>query len=596
MQRILGSEPFLIADGAMGTYFTQLTGEDSGAVERANLDQPDLIRSIHAEYIAAGARLIRTNTFGANGLTLGAPRQEVARVLQAGVRLAREAAQGTDVVVAASIGPIPESTLENLGWEPLEEYRFMVDALLAEGVEHFVFETFSSLEPLGAVTTYLRQRCPRAFILVQFATTPEGLSRKGIPNERLVREAKAIGTLDAYGFNCGAGPTHLLRTLQRLDLGDDFVSVMPNAGYPELVNERTIYHPNPAYFAERMRDIHRLGVRILGGCCGSTPAHIRALAEVMGKASSAMNAGDRPLPRLALRPPRAPQAANAFAEKLARGAFVVAVELDPPFDTDASRLLQGAQRCQEAGVDLLTIADSPMARARVDSLAMAAKVQREVGIPTMPHVCCRDKNLNALKSGFLAGHIEGLRTALAVTGDAIPAGDRAEIKGVFNLNSFRLIEYLAALNEGPFQGDPFLIGGALNLNAANRDAEVARMATKAAKGATFFLTQPIYSQEVIDYLAALERPRGVKILGGILPLVSYRNAQFLNNEMPGIQVPEDFIGRFHPDMPKDEAEAVGIELAVDVARRLKPFVDGFYFMTPFNRVEMVLATLHRVIQ
>jgi len=261
--------------------------------------------------------------------------------------------------------------------------------------------------------------------------------------------------------------------------------------------------------------------------------------------------GRAPLERMPLRATQMPSvppvpSTNTFAEKLAQGAFVVALELDPPFDADARKLLQGAQRCREAGVDLLTIADSPMARARVDSLAMAAKVQREVGIQTMPHICCRDKNLNALKSGLLAGHIEGLRNALVVTGDAIPAGDRAEIKGVFNLNSFRLIEYLAELNQGPFLDAPFLMGGALNLNAANRDAEVARMATKAAKGATFFLTQPIYSQEIVDYLARLVKPHGVKILGGILPLVSYRNAQFLNNEMPGIQVPEEFIARFHP--------------------------------------------------
>jgi len=408
-----------------------------------------------------------------------------------------------------------------------------------------------------------------------------------VPNERLQQELRALGTLDAYGFNCGIGPTHLLRTIQRLDLGDDLVSVMPNAGYPELVNERSIYHPSPAYFAERMRDIHRQGARILGGCCGSTPAHIRAMAELMGRApvERASFQGAEAVPA---KPEAAP---NAFAEKLRRGDFVVAVELDPPFDTDASKLLQGARRCLEAGVDLLTIADSPMARARVDSLAMAAKVQREVGIQTMPHVCCRDKNLNALKSGFLAGHIEGLRNLLAVTGDAIPAGDRAEIKAVFNLNSFRLIEFLAELNRGPFQGDPFLIGGALNLNATHRDAEVARMVTKAGKGATFFLTQPIYTQEVIDYLATMPRPEGVRILGGILPLVSYRNAQFLNNEMPGIQVPQASIERFHPEMPKEEAEAVGVELAVEVARRLRPHVDGFYFMTPFNRVEMITRIL-----
>jgi len=590
MQRILGAEPFLIADGAMGTYFARITGEDSGAVERANLDRPELIQRIHAEYIAAGARLIRTNTFGASSLALGVPREEAARILRAGVEVARRAARGKDVRVAASIGPIPELSPDGSTVEVGGEYRFMLDTLLSEGVDHFIFETFSSLEPLVQAAAHIRGHCPEAFILAQFATTPEGLTRKGVPNERIIKELKALGSFDAYGFNCGVGPTHLLRVLQRMDLGDDLVSVMPNAGYPELVNERTIYHPNPSYFAERMRDIHRLGARILGGCCGSTPEHIRALAELMGKA---------PVERVAVTvaepaPAQAAPAPNAFAEKLERGDFVVAVELDPPFDTDVSRLMAGARRCREVGVDLVTIADSPMARARVDSLVMAARIQRELGIQALPHVCCRDKNLNALKSGILAAHIEGLRTILAVTGDAVPAADRGEIKAVFNLNSFRLIEFLADLNQGPFQGDPFLIGGALNLNAANRAMEVSRMATKAARGATFFLTQPIYSQEVIDFLAGMPRPAGVRILGGILPLVSYRNAQFLNNEMPGIQVPQDLIDRFHPDMPREEAEAVGVEMASDIARRLKPHVDGFYFMTPFNRVEMITKILTSV--
>nr|WP_320132438.1 bifunctional homocysteine S-methyltransferase/methylenetetrahydrofolate reductase [uncultured Holophaga sp.] len=590
MHRILGAEPFLIADGAMGTYFAQITGEDSGAVERANLERPWLIERIHREYIEAGARLIRTNTFGASCPALGADREEVSRILRAGVTIARRVAGDSGVLVAASIGPIPTLGPDGTLKDVQEDYRFAVDTLLEEGVECFIFETFSSPEQLSGAAAYLRRRAPGAFILAQFATTPEGLSRTGVPNGKLVRDLKALGTLDGYGFNCGIGPTHLLRTIQRLELGDDLVSVMPNAGYPEVENERTIYRPNPAYFAERMREIHRLGARILGGCCGSTPEHIRALAGLMGQAELELSPS-RPQEAHPIPPPHEP---NPFAEKLQRGDFVVAVELDPPFDADASRILAGARRCREAGVDLVTVADSPMARARLDSLVMAARIQREAGIQAMPHVCCRDKNLNALKSGFLAAHMEGLRNILAVTGDAIPAGDRAEIKAVFNLNSFRLIEFLSELNAGPFLASPFLIGGALNLNAARREAEVARMVTKVQRGASLFLTQPIYSREVIDYLAAMPRPKGVKILGGILPLVSYRNAQFLNNEMPGIQVPQEFIDRFHPGMSREEAESVGVALAVEVARELMPQVDGFYFMTPFNKVDLVLRILEAV--
>lgn len=583
----------LVTDGAIGTYYCQLTGKDSDAVEMANIYEPELVKRIHSEYIKAGARLIRTNTFAANCAALGQSRNEVKRLLIAGYKLAVEAAQDSGVYVAANIGPIPETVFGQADVDRqhiIEEYRFLVDTFLAAGAEIFNFETFSSVDELGEITRYVKEQNPAAFVLTQFALTPDGFTRKGIGGERIVAAVKSLTSIDAYGFNCGVGPTHLYNLLKRLDLGKDIVAVLPNAGYPEIVNERTIYRYNPDYFAGVMQNISALGVKILGGCCGTTPAHIKKLVEVLAQPaqSQVIPATEQKRPAV-----HRQDSQNSFADKLKAGKFVIAVELDPPFDTGIDKILQGAWTCKENGVDIVTIADSPMGRARADSVMLAARIKREVGIEAMPHICCRDRNLNALKSSLIAGHIEGIRNILAVTGDPVAKLDKAEIKGVFNVSSIRLMELIMAMNQEVFTGQPYAVGGALNLNIVNKQVELDRMVKKAVAGAQYFLTQPIFAQEVIDFLPKVNRPDGSKVLGGIMPLVSYNNAQFLNNEVPGIQVPEEYIERFDKNMTRQEAEAVGIALAVELAHKVRPHVDGFYFITPFNRIEMIVKIINQ---
>lgn len=586
----------LVADGAMGTYYAQLTGREDACSELANLENPELIRSIHSQYIEAGARLIRCNTFSANIFSLKRPRETVDQIVQAGFQLACEAAADQQVFVAADIGPIPETTGSGAEIERaaiLAEYSHIVDVFLAAGAEIFVFETFSSTEYLAEVTSYIKEQAPQAFILLQFATTADGFTRKGISNAHIVSAVKAMAAVDAYGFNCGVGPTHLYNALAtlELDFANDIISVLPNAGYPEIINERTVYVQNTAYFAEVMKRIQGLGTRIVGGCCGTTPAHIAALAAVL-------HPGQSPAVRTARSSDKITEQRSAvvsrFREKLRKQEFVVAVELDPPFDTDVQKLINNAHICREQGIDLITVADSPMAKARVDSVMLAAKIEREAGIEAMPHICCRDRNLNALKSTLLAGHIENLRHILAVTGDGIPAAAQQDVKSVFNVNSFTFMELITRMNHEVFAHDPYAIAGALNLNVSNKDAEVARMHKKLERGATFFLTQPIYSEETIAFLQNLHKPAGCRILGGIMPLVSYRNAMFLHNEIPGISIPAEHIARFAPDMERQEAEQVGIALAVEIAEKIKPYVDGFYFITPFNRIEMIIEILRRL--
>ena len=586
----------LITDGAMGTYYAEITGNYNAFPEFANINEPEIIAKIHSEYINAGAKLIKTNTFSANSLILNISRQETEKIVDAAVRIARSAVQDKNVFVAASIGPVPESgETKDLTRESIsEEYKFIIDLFLARQINIFIFETFSDVTFPKEVAKYIKEKDSTAFIMTEFASTADGFTRKGLSAEHIAAEVKKSADIDAYGFNCGVGPSHILNTLRKIDIDGDIVGAAPNAGYPEIMHERTVYIQNKEYFAERMQEISALGVKILGGCCGTTPAHIEQMVKLI-KPGTAPAVPRREIAVKIVKPVEKLRQTEGFFAKMKKGKFVIAVELDPPFNADCDVVMKNALICKEHGVDLVTIADSPMGKVRVDSIILAAKIQREAGIETMPHVCCRDENINALKSSLLAAHIEGIRNILAVTGDPVAAGDKNEVKGVFNLNSFRLIELISIMNSEVFARRPLNIGGALNLNAHNPDGEVARMRKKVNAGAEFFLTQPIYEDRILtNILPQLGRRENVKILGGIMPLVSYRNAQFLNNELSGIKIPSDIIKLFDPGMSREDAEDLGVGIAVQIAGKMKDSVDGFYFITPFNRVEMIMKIIKKL--
>ena len=581
----------LITDGAMGTYYAQITDNYNTLPEFANLSEPRIIAGIHQEYIVAGAKLIKTNTFSANSFALDISRSEVKKIIVAGVAIAKTAGEDKNIFVAASIGPIPETTDTKHGDQDaiMDEYKFIVDTFLEHGIKILIFETFSDLGNLLEITAYSKKKDPDLFILTQFATTPEGFTRQGISNEHIVAEMKKNKNIDAYGFNCGIGPTHLYNSLQKIDIGGDIVAVAPNAGYPEIIHERTVFIQNPAYFAEKMQEISQLGVKILGGCCGTTPQHIKKMTELMGSPSEIYVPTKKKTENIPVFFPS--NKGKGFSEKVKNNQFVIAVELDPPFNADVGLMLENARLCKESGVDVITIADSPMGRARVDSIMIAAKIKREIGIEVVPHVCCRDKNVNALKSALLAGYAENIRNILAVTGDPIAMADKNNIKSVFDLNSFKLMELITTMNKEVFAGEPIHIGGALNLNGLNPAVELIRMFRKMEMGARFFLTQPIFDDNVINLLPQIKHNENTKILGGIMPLVSYRNAHFLNNEVAGIRIPEEITNQFDKNMDKEEAEELGIQIAVAIGEKMRNHVQGFYFITPFNRVGMIMKII-----
>ena len=581
----------LICDGAMGTYYSEISGNDVSYCEFANLNDKDTIKSIHKEYIDSGAKLIRTNTFSANTKELGVTREKLRDILYNGIKIAKDAVKDKDVFIGASIGPIRENSVDEDDDSILDEYKFIADIFLDNGIDIFIFETLSSLNCLEEISRYIKDKNPDSFVLTQFAVKPDGFTRDGYSVAKLMSEVKKISTIDSYGFNCGSGPAHMLDIIKKVNINSDIVSVLPNAGFPEIIHERTVYPNNPVYFARKVNEIKKLGASILGGCCGTNPSYIKKISEIIDNklevvSKNIKNKKDNYSSHNTVK--------NSFEEKVKNGEFVIAVELSAPVDTDIKKIMSGAAMCRDNNIDIVTVPDSPMSKVRADSVLISSKIKREVGIEAMPHMCCRDKNTNAIRSSLIGAHIDEIRNVLAITGDPVSDAVRVETKSVFNLNSFKLIQLINDMNSEVFLNDNIFIGGAINPNVRNKDVEYKRMMKKIENGAQFFLTQPVYDDDAIEFLKMIKESTKTKILGGILPIVSYRNAVFLNNELPGVTIPKDCIDRFSEDMTREEGQSVGVDIAVTIGKKLKDICDGLYFITPFGRVEMIIDIVNKI--
>ena len=369
---------------------------------------------------------------------------------------------------------------------------------------------------------------------------------------------------------------------------------MPNAGYPVVTRTQVKYQGKPEYFAKELARIAAEGVRVLGGCCGTTPAHIAALRAAL----DSLPAVEKAAPAVQVSTPEAPtvEKDDAFLRKLNAGKKVIAIELDSPKDADLTNYLAGAKRLQAAGADLLTIADCPIARARMDSSLVACRVHRELGLCTLPHMTCRDRNLNATKALLLGLYAEGVREVLAITGDPIPTAERDEVKNVYQFNSRKLAQYIVSLaGEGREMPSPMTVFGALNLNARNFEVELRRAGEKLENGMSGFLTQPVLSEQAVENLRRTRETLGerAKILAGIMPVVSQRNAIFMENEVNGIHVAEEIIEAF-AGLDREQGEALGLEISLKMAREALPYADGFYLMTPFNRVALMERLIARL--
>lgn len=561
---------WLLFDGAMGTYLAERSGGTGMKCEMANLQAPALVAGIHREYIDAGADAIKTNTFAANTAVLQCPMEQVLQIVDRGWQIATEAAQGR-AVVFADIGPIPEDG----DGDVYQEYRQTMDRFLALGARHFLFETFAQPEPILRCADYIKARVD-AVVIASFAVHPDGYTRGGISGEAIGRHMETSAAVDAWGFNCISGPYYLQQVVKSLGVQGKPRTIMPNAGHPALEDGRTVYRNNAGYFAQTMAAIRDAGVRILGGCCGTTPEHIRRTAEALRQGQRGPSAV-----RIEVREVTA-AAPNRFWERLSAGRTVIAAEADPPMDIAVGPMLEGVAQLRDAGADIITVADSPLARPRADGVMMSSLIARRCAVEVMPHLACRDRNLNAMKALLLSAHIEGIRNLLAITGDPVAEADRNDVKGVFNFHSSMLAGYIGGLNDTVFHGDGMRVGAALNVNATNLESELKRAQRKVEQGVAFFLTQPIYSAQAEEAFLQAAAQLGRPILAGLMPLVSHRNARFIANEVPGIRIPEEVVEQFC-GLKRAEAERLGIEMALATARRLSGAAQGYFVITPLGR-------------
>lgn len=578
--RELLAQGVLLFDGATGTALCAQSGEGE-AVERLCLTQPQRVLALHRAYLAAGCKAIKTNTFAAHVSLACENKDDQKTLIRAAYDLARRAGDAYDAAVFADIGPAPTDADSAAAC-----YIAMAEQYLNVGATCFLFETMQSGEGLAEAAAYIKASCPDAWIMVSFAADADGFTRAGEQASALALQMSACGAVDAIGLNCICGAYHIRQLLSTLDVGDKWMSAMPNAGYPHVEEGRTYYDSAPAYYAQQVMECVKAGARIVGGCCGTTPEHIRQIARLLGTPMPPrVRMGDEK----AAQPPEK-GCRSRILRRLEQGRRITLVELDPPRSADIGGFMEGARQLEQAGADAITIADCPIGRARMDSSLLACKLSRELGIEALPHMTCRDRNVNATKALLLGLSMENVHNVLAVTGDPIPTGDRGSVKSVYQFNSRVLAKFIRGLGESG-EAEPFFVCGGLNINAVRFDLELDRAKEKMDCGVSAFLTQPVLSEQAALHLErARDELRGAKLIGGLFPVVSEKNARFLQSEVHGITVDEAVV-RAYAGLDRAQGEDMAVRLCREAASRISPFVDGYYIMTPFQRVELVCRVI-----
>lgn len=572
----------LLFDGGMGTYISAKEHTSGQGCELASVDKPVLVSAIHREYLEAGARALKTNTFAANRTIYD--EETCGKILHASWNLAVKAAEPFQAEVFADFGPVTGRSAE----EAAEEYRWTAGKFIDMGAENFLFETLPSLDGVKEAAAYIRSRVSDPFIVVSFALLPEGYTRDGQFGNDLINEAAESGLFDAVGMNCVVGVRQMAKLLSDMTLPDLPLSIMPNAGYPTVIDNRTFYDSDPVYFGDGMAQLAADGVKILGGCCGTTPRHIEAVRKALEAGGFTPQTKHK-----AAREKKTDPDDSLFWRKLKRGEKVIAVELDPPVDTNLLKYMAGAAQLGVAGTDIVTIADCPVARARMDSSLLACKIRSDLGMEALPHMTCRDRNLNATKGLLLGLSAVGVRNVLVVTGDPIPTAERDEVKSVFQFNSRKMASFIQGLGKTELPA-PFHVFGALNLNARNFEVELNRAKEKLQRGMVGFLTQPVLSDQALENLKlARKELNGGYILGGIIPIVSERNARFMDAEISGISVAPEIIEKYH-GLSKEEAAELAVSLSTDIAEKIAPYTDGWYLITPFGRVGLMKKIIAKI--
>ncbi|MGM9947209.1 bifunctional homocysteine S-methyltransferase/methylenetetrahydrofolate reductase [Floccifex sp.] len=557
----------LVFDGAMGTYFSKLHPFERQCVEKMNVIHPRWISQIHNEYIEAGAQAIKTNTFCCNR-----PYFQDETYCKESIYKACDIANAFDVFVFADIGPISSE------YDAFEEMKWVVDRFLEKNIKYFIFETQSRIDGLNEIASYIHSKVEDAFLIVSFSVQSDGFSSSGIHIQDLISHTK--NHFDVIGLNCGCGVSHMVSLLQSFE---DISYVSPNAGYPTIVNNRTYYQVNPSYFALEMLKMRNYNIFMMGGCCGTTPDHIKELVNSLHSNYEVNEPIKKEIKHIdTIEDP------SDFYKKLSNLQKVIAVELDPPSNWDLSKFMKGAWQLKEVA-DALTIADCPIGRARMDASLLACKVKRELNMDVLPHMTCRDRNLNATKALLLADYAQGIRDVLLITGDPIPSDSRDEVKTVYQFNSRKMAKYICSLEEKGMMS-PFHLFGALNVNALNFDIQLKIAKEKIENGMVGFFTQPILSLEAFENLKRAKKELNAYILGGVIPVVSYRNAVFMENEINGIHVCKEIMD-LYVNKNREQAQEIAIHVSSTIMKKIENYVDGFYLMTPFGRSELMVKII-----
>ena len=616
LQRLVDPDSLVLFDGAMGTMLYARGVFINQCYDELNVRAPDLVRDVHRAYVKAGAEVLETNSFGANRLKLGqfglaAQTQELNR---RAAELAREAAdEGSEVLVAGAVGPLGVR-LEPYGSTSAEEaqaiFREQMEGLKAGGADLFILETFGDLHEIGQAIAAARAVDPDMPVVAQMTIGVDGLTPYGATPEDVARALDRFGA-DIIGLNCSVGPQTILEAVEKMvPVTHKKISAQPNAGMPRDVGGRSMYMASAEYMASYARHLVQAGAKVVGGCCGTTPEHISAICEGIRPlsprfartgATSQISVGVTPLASEAKRTPDVPPVSLAersrWGAKIATGRFVTSVEIVPPRGVDASRMLADVGLLKLAGVDAVNVPDGPRAQSRMGALLTSLLIEQQVGIETVTHYACRDRNLLGMLSDLLGASAVGLRNLLLITGDPPKMGPYPSATAVFDIDAIGLTNLVRNLNHGRDPGDnsigrgtQFVIGVGVNPAPIDLEHELKRFAWKVEAGAEFAVTQPVFdASQLENFLRRTEGAR-VPIIAGIWPLVSVRNAEFLANEVPGVSVPAEVITRMRKasDQSKEHAVAEGIAIARDMLDRVRGSVQGVQVAAPFGKVELAL--------
>ncbi len=617
LARLVDPDAIVLFDGAMGTMLYAKGVFINQCYDELNLRSPDLVRDLHRAYVKAGAEVLETNSFGANRMkltTFGLAAQ-TRELNKRAAELARDAAdQGHDVLVAGAVGPLGVR-LEPYGATSAEEareiFREQMEGLKAGGADLFILETFGDLHEIGQAIAAAREVDPEMPVVAQMTIGVDCLTPYGATPEDVARALDRYGA-DVIGLNCSVGPQTILDAIEKMaPLTRRKLSAQPNAGMPRDVGGRSMYMASPEYMASYARHLVQAGAKVVGGCCGTTPEHIHAMSEGVrplsprfartGGPSVQVGAGAPPVLREGN---RAPDEATVplgersrWGAKLASGTFVTSVEIVPPRGVDATRMLADVGQLKRAGVDAVNVPDGPRAQSRMGALLTSLLIEQRVGIETVTHYACRDRNLLGMLSDLLGASAVGLRNLLLITGDPPKMGPYPSATAVFDIDAIGLTNLVRNLNHGRDPGDnaigaptKFVVGVGVNPAPIDLEHELKRFAWKVEAGAEFAVTQPVFDPAQLENFLRRTEGARIPIVAGIWPLVSVRNAEFLANEVPGVSVPDAVIARMRKagDKSKEHAVAEGIAIAREMLERVRESVQGVQVSAPFGKVELAL--------